>query len=918
MFRYFLGLAAVLGLFCGLAVAEAPTPGVQQPLTSYVLDNGLQVVLAPDHAVPKVAVATIVRVGGLNEPVGRSGFAHLFEHLMFTGTEAVPKIDETFSAIGLRNNATTSEDRTTYWEEGLSSTLPVMLSVDADRMANLGHDVSQQALDLQRSVVKNEMRQNVLDRAGQAGSLALTSGLFPAPHPYSRAVIGSIPDLDAATLEDVKAFFHTYYVPNNAILVVVGDFEVEAAKAMIAETYGKVPRGADVAVPQAAPFEPTRIRVTVEDRVPAPRVLLGFTGPDEASRQDGALMIAADLLGNGEYGALRKALVNTGLAAYAGAYWDSGKLGGRLIVVAGAVDGVGAEQLEAATREAIEKFVAAPVDEADVARTRENILLGRRVAKEPFRSRALAIANWVDVHGDPSQALEDDPAVAKVTVADVKAAIAQVVRLEDASVAVVMPGGRGDYPPVLKDSSGVAEPLVAELRPRIAIPILSAGEPRDADLPVAQTGMLSNGIRLVHYQTPGAPMSYVAASVLGGSNNDPAGKEGLYELASEMAYRGAGSRDFESFSKAAKDIGGDISNRASSQRTSVVLTVPPENFDQGLELLADAVQRPRFDQDQWDLLITETMDSLARREGDLADVASRALQQVMFPVGPGEPAIDVSVASIKAVSLAEAKEVYETIFTPATMVIYSVGALSLEEMRPALEVRFGQWRNASPGVERKFHPPAVFPEDRQVFLVPEPGASQSVLYVARPAPAFGDEEQPAAIAVSNLLGGDFASRLNRVIREEKGYSYGVNSSLWANLRVGSAIAVSAPVERDKTGPALEEVFKGFASLDDAPVRADELNRTVTAYRTYIAGATETAGGLFSVLMAAADSGLSLDEDRARNEKVMNLTLAPVQAEGAELSSLKRALVVVAGDPEQVLPQLEAIGIDKVTTLPRQM
>ena len=247
MARCLLALTASLGF--SLTAFAAEPPKTAEPIVSYSLDNGLEVILAPDRRVPKVVMNVRYSVGSMNEPAGRSGFAHLFEHLMFSGTQAWPDVFDAHAALGNTINAWTMEDGTVYYVEGLSANLPMILSLEADRMANLGGNVDQRELDLQRSVVKNEMRQNVLDQAGSSGWEAFWSGLYEKPHPYSRTVIGSIADLDSATLDDVRGFFGAYYVPNNAVLVVTGDFAIDDAMTLIASTFGVVPRGADVPRP---------------------------------------------------------------------------------------------------------------------------------------------------------------------------------------------------------------------------------------------------------------------------------------------------------------------------------------------------------------------------------------------------------------------------------------------------------------------------------------------------------------------------------------------------------------------------------------------------------------------------------------------------------------------------------------------
>lgn len=910
----FVGLVLVAASFALGGVVAAVGDDLPQ-VVQYQLDNGLEVLLAPDSKVPKVGLALIYRVGGMNEPAGRSGFAHLFEHLMFSGTAKYPRIDDTYSALGVQNNAFTEEDRTIYVEDALASTLPVLLSVEADRMANLGGEVDQRELDLQRDVVKNEMRQSVLDSAGAPGVEALRAALFPAPHPYAESVIGSIADLDAARLEDVKAFFDAYYVPNNAVLSLAGDFDVEAVKALIADTFGRVPRGADVAVPEAVVPEPVALRLDFTDRLPSPVVVLAAAGPPADSPASVALTVVSDLLGNYEYGVLRRELVNTGLAINAVASWDTGRLGGRFLISATAAPGVTPETLEAALRKSVAGFVASALDAGDVERARRSLRLARQLSAEAMLDRARSLATRFDLYGENSPGLGDDPRLLQLSVADVEAAARELLAPETLTVLTVQPGAQSDYPAVLKASSGTAAPIVAAPRPVVDVPTLAAGEPGRAELPDIETATLSNGIRLVHYQSPGSPRIYVAASVSGGAGSDEPGKEGLIELTAMMMSRGAGERGFEAFSKAAKDIGADVWGEAGMEQTAVALGVPPEGLAAGVDLLADAVLRPRFEPAEWDALRAEVQQGLAYRKMDPQSLGYYALEELAFPIPEGRAALETTPAIVQALGIDEAKAMHLRLFTPKTMTIYSVGAIGLDAIKPELERAFGGWSNDSAGVTPVPHPPAVFAEGLKVYVTPSVGGSQAIVYLARPAPALNDPGMIEAIAVARLLGGDFTSRLNQVLRETHGYSYGVEASLWSNVPTGGMLMVSSAVQADKVGPALVDIIAGFGSLATTPVAEAELIRTVMATASATAGSVETSGGLFGLVMSAASVGMTAEELNGKLDEIVALKLLAVQASAKALASLDSAVVVIAGDPDSILPQLAAIGITDATVVP---
>lgn len=908
MRRLFAGLLFLL-LAPAFAAAQQAEP---QPMTRYTLDNGLQVVLAPDRRVPKVVMNVRYRVGSMNEPPGRSGFAHLFEHLMFSGTRAWPNVFGAHSAMGDEINAWTQEDGTVYYVEGLSSGLPAILAIEADRMANLGGNVDQRKLDLQRNVVKNEMRQNVLDEAGAAGWNAFWSGLWPKSHPYSRAVIGSIADLDEATLDDVRGFFNTYYVPNNAILVLVGDFDVDDAKALVADTFGRVPRGADVPRPPVDDTAPTHVRLEVTDRVATPTIAIGFSGPDANAEENGDLALAADLLGNGAYGFLRARLVNEkGVASSAGASWTPGLLGGRFEIDATAADGVPIETVEKELRAAFEDFLARPIDPADVARAKAASLLSSRLSVEPLDDRTSAIAYAADILNDPELALKDDPQIVAATADSISAAMKRLFDLKDAGMLITRPGKRGDYPAILLHSSGTPKPFTVAPRPQVEIPKLVAREPGTAALPEKETATLSNGIKVVHYRLPNSPMEYVAAVASGGWSNAPEGKEGLINVAANMAVRGAGERNYAQLAKAAADIGASVGYSSGIAATAISMAAPRAEYASGLALLADVVLKPRFDESEWRLLTAEYAQWLANRESDLPGVASRAANKRLFPKQPGKPDQDWSLKALKAMSLDDAKAAYHRLFQPSSTTFYSVGAQSVGEVVAALEKAFATWEDDGAGFVADPFPSPDFGTGRKVLLVPEPGAAQSALYIARPAPGRDDPERAEATAVMRLLGDDFSGRLNSVIREEKGYTYGTSALLMSGMRSKAGMVVEMTVERDNTGPALEEVFKGFDTLKATPVSDEELNRTVTAFRTALASTAETGRGFASYLVDSATLGVTLEEDHARRERIAALTLDQVRAEAPKLASLEPSLIVVAGDPDVVLPQLAKIGLKDV-------
>lgn len=911
MKRGFAGLAACLFIIVG---AIMPASAQQRELVTFELDNGLRVALAPDNTVPKVAMYLRYRVGSMNEPAGRAGFAHLFEHLMFSGTTAWPNVFAAHLSNGNDINAWTSEDGTVYYAEGASGNLPMILSLEADRMANLGGEVEQAELDLQRAVVKNEMRQNVLDQAGSAGWLAMWTGLFPHEHPYSRAVIGSIADLDAATLDDVRSFFNTYYVPNNAVLSLVGDFDVAEARALVEQTFGIVPRGADVATPDAPDTAPTAIRIELEDRLPTPWMMLAYNGPRAVGEDNGALALAAELLGSADFGFLRdRVIAGKNLASHVQANWTPGLLAGRFTIDSSALAGTDPALLEAELRAAVDEFLATPIDAGDLERARQNLLIHNRLAIEPYGDRAAAVAEAMDVFGDGARALRDDPRIVSATADQVMAAARAILDPARSSMLVVRPGERGDYPRVLVETSGEPAPLTATERPGAPVPALAAVQQDVPPPPEPETATLSNGARLIHYVQSNTPMTYVAAMADGGWDNAAPGKEGLFSMAVRMAARGAGGRDFTQFTREARDIGAAIGYRDDLLASGVTLAVPVERFGDGAALLADAVLRPAFDPGEWKQVVATQIESIGWELADLSNVAWNAVTDTLQPPTDTRPAARWIAANLAGMTLDEARATYQRLFQPASVTFVSVGPQPVDTIRTVLEQAFEDWADSQQGFEPVTQEALEF-SGRQVLVVPEPGASQSAIIVIRPAPGSDEPGRAEAVAVMRLLSGDFNSRLNSVIREEKGYSYGVGGGLWSNIDVGSALYASATVDRANTGPAMAEFLAGFATLTDEPATQDELTRTVNSYRGAMADRAETGALLFRAAAGAHGSGTTMSEMAKRYGDVVNLTLDSVRAAAPGYASLDTSVVVVAGDTGIIVPQLEAIGLEP-TVLP---
>jgi predicted Zn-dependent peptidase len=782
-----------------------------------------------------------------------------------------------------------------------------MLAVEADRMANQGAAITEADLELERGIVLNEMRENVLDHATGAGWEAIRTALFPPGHPYSRAVIGSMADLAEAKIEDVHRFFDLHYAPNNAILVLAGDFDTADAMAMIAETFGQIPRGPDLPRSGSLAVEPTRLRLDFEDRCPTPVIVLGWTVPPFGTPELGAIRVAGELLGDPDTGLLKNKLLDAGLAATAHAWHEPGMLASRFFIYATAANGTDPAKVEEGARAALAVLTAAATDPANVLRAQRRLLLADRVAAEPLAALAGQVAVAANLLDRPAAALDDDPGVAAATTQTVGAAVAALLDPRNATVMLIHSGDRSDTPEVLTRSSGPAPTLTAAPRRPIRIPHLAARRAGKAAPPQSDAVTLGNGLRLVHFPMDHAPVTYLAAVATAGALSAPEGREGIVELATMMATRGAGGRSREAFGKALRDLGATMTWQVEDSASALAVTSPGGVLGEAAGLLADAVRYPDFPVQDWRVAVAETLDELAWREGDLLEVAERTAEQVLYPKIVGLAAVDRSIESVGSITRNEAMALHPRLFNPSSTTLYSIGSAPLGEIVEAVEASFGDWSSAIAPLPRVLLGPATFPTKPRVLLAPEPGTSQTALHVVRPAAGMDEPQRAAAVATYRLLADDFLSRLNAVIREAKGLSYGTGGDL-LDVRRGGAISVSTAVAQENTGEALADIMAGFSSLATEPVRREELERTISAFRTGLAGIGETAAGLFEDILAQLGAGTTLEASYARRLATTRLTLAALRREAAALAPLNEAVIVVVGDPS-VHPQLEQMGFD---------
>ncbi len=861
-------------------------------VSTYTLPNGLTVILHPDHTLPQVVVNSWFAVGSKDEKPGRSGFAHLFEHLMFMGTERVPgsEYDIIMERGGGTNNASTNTDRTNYYSWGPSSLLPTLLWLDADRLDGLGRAMTQDKLDLQRDVVRNERRQNYENTPYNKAYLIIPEALYPEGHPYHYSTIGNHEDLEAATLDDVKEFFDTYYVPGNASLVVAGDFDPDVVREIIAGTFGAVP-------PRPLPEHRTAPPVVLEreirrlalDRVESPRLHLVWPSPPAFGPGDAETDLAADILGDGPSSRLHRRLVlSDRLARDVAAFNWSRELGSELHIRITARPDGDLEHIKRIVLEEVARFTRegpTPAELARVIAAQEASFL-RQV--ENLLERADMLNDYRHVWGDPASFDRD---LVRYT-----SATADGVRRW---AAAVLGEGRLDLRILPEDAT--VEGADLDHRPA-DLP------PADYRPPVPTTVTLANGVPLHVLQRPGSGLFSGALIVNGGERLVPPGSAGLAGLAASMLTAGAGGRSAADFADAVATLGAEIEADSSWHDLTVAVSGLTSRLEATLDLFADAVLRPNLTAEDFARERDLALDEIRSRPESPPRVAFDVSRSLLFgrddPRGRPGGGYEETVQDITLEGLTG---FLPRLLDPARAQLVFVGDIEPSSLKTALDRRLGAWTRPS-GAAAELPAPITEAAPGRLVLVDRPGAPQTFIAIARPlAGPASDTDRAVLHCLTTLLGGTFTSRLMHNLREQHGYTYGARSQILETANQLSLLAY-ASVQTEVTGAALGEFKAELDRLTTGDVTADELEKAVQTVRYELTATAETTGSLADTLVEIAADGRTLDAVGRELEALGRVDIDLLNAAARSgIFGWDSQLVVMVGDANAVLPQLAGAG-----------
>ncbi len=924
-----LSLAVLLGALAMPTIARASQSLPEIPFTRERLPNGLTVIYHQDHRLPLVTVNTWYHVGSKDEPPGRSGFAHLFEHLLFMGTQRVPggEFDRIIEGAGGSNNASTSQDRTNYFDTGPSNLLPALLYLEADRMEGFGRSIDQEKLDAQRRVVQNERRQSYENRPYGKATLEKWKLLYPPGHPYHEPVIGSHEDLERATVKDVRDFFERFYVPANASVVVAGDFDLEEARSLVKEYYGKIP-GRE-APPHARPVPASlseEKRATIPDRVQLPRVSFVYHSPPIYSEGDAELDMASVILGDGKSSRLYRSLVyEKKIAQDVAAVQSSQTLGSLFEIQATARPGQDLGQLEKAMDEAIGKFLEEGPSATELERARNIFEMGFWHRIEPLGGRADLLNNYQFHFGDPGAIARDLGRYGKVTSSSVQKWAREVLkpkaRLElqvvpegkpakaagPATGAVPVPGAPAvsapgpapeeTGPPGAKGPAGMGAEDVLPPKPP------PAGPPPAFEPSVPAVVKLENGVPvwlLESHQTPIVALNLLVVGA--GAAADPPGRSGLASLTASMLDEGAGSRGALEISDEIDILGATIQPSVNRERGELRLMVLSRNLDRALDIFADILLRPRFEPKEWDRVKALTLNDLLQRRVNPTAVARVVTDRAFF--GDGHPyAAPISgyADSVRPVELEDVRRFYKERWRPEDAIVVAAGDISPQELKRKLDQRMAGWSGSGGAPTLPPPPPLATGKGPRLFVVEKPGAPQSVISMDMAGLAITDPGYTPLHLANTIFGGSFTSRLNQNLREKHEFTYGARSD-FQRLRGQGAFVVFTSVKTDVTGEALGEIARECRGMA-AGLKPGELEKATSTVKTDFIEALNTVAGSAETLATPAGAGLPPDTLRRRYREVSSARREDVERIAREVIRWDRSTVVVVGDRSEILKEI---------------
>ncbi len=893
------------------------------PFKKYVLENGLTLIVHEDHSDPVVKIDVTYHVGSAREEIGKSGFAHFFEHMMFEGSEHV-KDGEHFKFVtesGGTLNGTTNKDRTNYFETLPSNQLEVGLWLEADRMGFLLNAVTQEKFEIQRETVKNERGQRYDNRPYGLVGEEVAKNLYPYGHPYSWLTIGYIEDLNQVDVDDLKRFFLRWYGPNNAVLTIGGDVDAEEVLELTKKYFGAIPRGPEVNnQPISIPELDTDRYVSKEDRIKMPLFQMVFPSMPRYDDEEYALDCFAEIFGSGQTSILYKNLVKTQKAVNAFAYNATYELSGEMTMGAICKPGTKLDSIENIIRESLLEFEKRGVQKDDVDK-----FIAQRKSRAIFSLATVSgkvsqLASFQTFTGDANFIAQDLSNLEAVTPEKVMKAYQKYVRGKNCLALSWVPMGQLDLAAAednyVIDSSNYipGADQYADLKERpVRDDLERSKKPASGPNPVVHVpdfwkANFDNGLRIIGTKDDEIPAVSMVLSIDGGHRfvGNPEEKAGLARLTTNLMNESTENHSSEEMAKKLELLGSSVSVSSSMNGVSVSIQSLRENLSETLDLAKEIIFKPAFNEEDFDRLKDQQLQSVKDRENQASAIASVSFSKMLYGSGnyPGNP-VSGWENTLTTITRDEVKDYYKTSFIPGNAKLVVVGDIEKEEVLNSVAF-LKEWAGESKEVPEN----AAVPEydGNKIYLINKEGAAQSEIrigyYTGIPYDALGEYY---IINLTNFpLGGDYNSRINQNLREDKGYTYGARS-FFSGDPYGGYFQASSSVKKENTGDAISEFMDEILGYIDGGITEDELRFLKSSIGQREALKYESPFQKARFLSRILQYDLPSDYTDQQNQLLQKISKDELDQAAGKWISPEKFIILVVGDAELVKPQLEDLG-----------
>ena len=913
----------LLSLF---SVAAQEASEFKIPYEKFTLDNGLEVILHEDHSDPIVAVATMMHVGSNREKPGKTGFAHFFEHMSFNDSENVPvgANRKMIPEWGGNRNGGTSSDRTVYYEVVPKDAFEKILWIDSDRFGYMINTVTEAALNREKQVVKNEKRQRYDNAPYGYTNEILRKNLYPEGHPYSWTVIGQLPDLQSATIDDVKAFYAEYYGAGNASLVIAGDIDIADTKRLVKQWFGEIPKGPDVPKMKPMPVMLSESKsLYFEDNfAKLPELRMVFPTVEEYHPDSYALNILGQLLSQGKTSPLYQVIVEENqLAPEARTYQSSSELAGEFVFRVRANEGVDLDTVKAAIEKALARFEKNGVDDRDLKRIQAGLETNLYRGIETILDKAFQLVQDNEFIGDPGYITKTAQLTNAVTAADVQRVYEKYIKGQNFIATSVVPKGAVD---LTVSESEKAEVWIEEVKQGVTSEEVGQGaeaeyektaskfdrsEPEFGELPLFKSPtiwntQLSNKMKVYGIENTELPLVEFDLTLPGGHLIDPEGKAGLAAFTGDMLLQGTKNRTPAELEEAIDLLGASLNIYVDGEAMHIVGSCLSENFPKLMALLGEVLVEPRWDEGEFQRLKKALQTELKGREANPSAIAFLNFNKLMYGDAHmlGNP-IQGTLESTKDLSMADVKGYYKNI-SPVNAVFHIAGSLDKAEVTDALTTVAKTWNIQSKITKPEYPLPTVAKSD-SLFFIDVPDAKQSVLLIGKLA-LSGDDPNYNNLGFANeIIGGGSSGRLFQVLRIEKGYTYGATSRIIKRETV-SPLYVNGSVRANATLPSLEIIKNMLAdygnsfSEDDVALTKNKVVKNNT--RAY-----ESLGAKLGILRNISTYGLAEDYIEQDQEELMGMGLQDFKSVIDSYMQEKEMVYVVVGDKATQWEEVKKLG-----------